>query len=183
LDSVIIFKLKNIYMKNTNLMIALLITCSLTIGCKKEKSTSEESTSTTSTTPTTQPHVNTFTAVVNGQNWSVANSLYYTGKDSNGFLFGGQSASSSPYSVIRFNFAPALGTFTLNTCCPYLGTYAQSGSMSLYSSQTGTINIAAFDTTSAGVIKTFKATFGFETVALGTQSYVVTGGNIDYIKP
>lgn len=170
-------------MKKTNLLIALLVSSALILSCKKKDKTSDsEPTSSTTTTTTggTPAHVNTFTAVVNGQNWSTVSYLTFHA----GYSYGvtGQSANNNPYTVISSAFSYTTGTFALSKFGLYNMRYIDQAN-TIYKSRNGTLTISELDTSATGGLIKVKATFSFQTDTVNGQTYNLTQGVVDYIKP
>lgn len=177
----------------TTINISLIITIVVVIifSCKKKDDSTPPPASTTTGTSTTgaNPSGQTFTAQVNGNNFSVGNApfgpLFYKYNNHPERGLGAQSSNDTPYTVIRLFFMPAIGTFSLTQSGAYRATYSRSGEFFFFTSKTGTINITSFDTSGvkSPYIDKLKCTFSFVTDSMSSQSHTITNGYVDFVHP
>ncbi|MBA3665020.1 MAG: hypothetical protein H0W61_12540 [Bacteroidetes bacterium] len=164
-------------MKKTNLSSVLLIAVSLFVACKKKNSTSETA---SPSTPAAPAHVNSYTAVVNGQAWTMPPSAYSTFHFGNTYSFQGQTSFNNPFTTMGLSVTFTTGTVALTKYGPFSASYGNQSTN--YKSLAGSLNISSMDT-AGGYITKLKGTFNFQTDTVNGQSYSITSGNIDYIKP
>jgi len=171
-----------IKISTTILVIAIII-----FSCKKKDETPPPAAITTGATTGSTPAGSTFSAVVNGQNWSVYTDQFgpavYLYNNNPNRAIGAQNANTTPYSVIKLNFLPVVGVFTLSQSGNYSATFTGT-SNTIYTSKAGTINITSFDTSGvkSPYLDKIKCTFSFMTDTISSQSYTITNGNVDFIK-
>jgi hypothetical protein len=165
----------------------LLLVAIIFFACKKKDETPPPA-ATTTTTGSSPAHVNTMTATVNGNNWSMFTnssgfSAYSIGKIFSTYSFAGQTAFSTPNTNVRVNFTYTTGLVNLTQFGSFNGSYTDSAG-TVFTSKTGTLNIVTLDTlpSSQGLINKFKANFSFVTDTISNKSYTINGGFADYIK-
>jgi hypothetical protein len=155
-------------------------------SCKKKKEDpSEDPTPTPTPTPA---HANVMSAKLNGRVWEV------TGNKSSAADITISTYNSSPkqYVVtgrtqtynrhdIYIGFLPVTGTHTFETFSNYYAAYNDSIGTG-YFGKAGSITITEVDTShkKSAVCDKLKATFIFTTTAIGSHSYIVEEGVIDF---
>lgn len=172
-------------MKNLSIVFIIILSTIIITSCKKKEK--EEPAQPTPSTPSTPAHVNTMTATVNSQSWAMASNqfgpLCYLEKTGTEIGFGGQTASNSPYTILKVYLNCQTGTYSLTQSGNFRAVFIDG--TTTFTSKTGTINITSFDTSKvkSPYIDKLKCTFSFKTDTINNQSFNVTNGVVDFEKP
>jgi hypothetical protein len=144
----------------------------IALSCKKEKP------ATVKTTSSTLTHSNFFGAKVNSQSWQAAEEGFETSRAAYYFL-SGKTSNGNVLSSISFSLAATTTTGSILIDNTLLKAAYRDSSGLVYKAIGGEINLSLLDTFAHG-IKRMKGSFTFTTETLGSNTYTVSAGGIDF---